>query len=368
MTAAFGFCGGGTGGHIFPALAVVRALQKLQPEAAIAYFGKSTGMESRIVPQQGLAFYGLEVTGLSRSLSVGNLKTLWQAGMAYGTARKILKQLRINAVLGTGGFVCGPVITAAASLRIPSVIHESNAVPGLTNRLLGSLASKVAVSHTITARYFDENKIVHTGFPLREGLSATRTEALYSQFGLTPDKITVFIFPGSLAARKINKTIIDLVPQLKNSLPQVQFLWMTGKADFAWVNKACETQGLAASVHEFIDDVPAALAITDLVIARAGAGTVAEISATGKPAILVPYPYATGDHQTKNAMILQKAGMARMVKDGQLHGKLLFSELRRMLDHLDALTECAEVWKHHYPKDAAHQLAQLMVELGERKK
>ncbi len=368
MTAAYGFCGGGTGGHIFPALAVVRALQKLRPEASIAYFGKSTGMESRIVPQQDLSFYGLEVTGLSRSLTMNNLKTLWQAGRAYGQARKILKQLKVNAVLGTGGFVCGPVIAAAASLRIPSVIHESNAVPGLTNRLLGTLATKVAVSHTITARYFDQNKIVHTGFPLREGLRMSRTPELYAQFGLNADKTTVFIFPGSLAARKINKTVIDLIPRLKNELPWAQFLWMTGKADFPLVSKACESQGLAASVYEFIDDVPAALAITDLVIARAGAGTVAEISATGKPAILVPYPYATGDHQSKNAMILQKAGMARMVKDGQLQAKVLFLELKRMLDHLEALTECAAVWKHHYPKDAAGQLAQLMADLGERRK
>lgn len=357
------FCGGGTGGHIFPALAVLQAMKLMLPKAEFYYFGKQNGMEAGIVSKQAITFYGLELAGLSRSLTPNNIRTIWKACQGYLRVKKIMKELQIQAILGTGGFVCGPVIAAAASLKIPSMIHESNVVPGLTNRLLGGLADKVAVSYPATARYFDEQKIAYTGFPLRQGIVQDRKDEHYRLFGLDPSKKTIFIFPGSLAARKINQAMMAVLPDLNKLAKQVQLLWMTGQTDYRQVREACARQQLLTSVHEFIEQVPEAYSISDLMVARAGAGTIAEISATATPALLIPYPFATGDHQTYNAKNLEQAGMAEVLRDQEVTGERLLGKLETMLLKLNQLHDYALVWQSNYPKHAARDLAQRMMTL-----
>ncbi len=362
--ASFAVCGGGTGGHIFPALAVAAELRRLEPAARVAFLGKADGMEQDLARRAGLPFYGLPVTGLSRSLSPRNLASLWRAARGFGQARGWLKTLQVRAVLGTGGFVCGPVILAAASLKIPSILHESNLVPGLTNRLLAGLAACVALGHEEARSHFPEAKTVVTGFPLRPDLDRPSRGQGCAVFGLDPARRVLFVFPGSLAARRINRAVAEVLPQLIHRLPDLQVLWMTGAADLGLARNLAEKLSLPVVIREFIHEVPEAYAAADLVLARAGAGTLAELSALGKPALLVPYPFATGNHQTYNANILVRAGAAEAVSDTELNGTLLLARLLEIFSRLESLALAAAAVRAVYPRHAAEQLAQKLLALA----
>ncbi|MCD4812415.1 undecaprenyldiphospho-muramoylpentapeptide beta-N-acetylglucosaminyltransferase [bacterium] len=370
MTAApgvYGICGGGTGGHIFPALAVVRELQKLAPDAKVYYFGKEKGMEEDLAQQRKLSFIGLKLSGLSRSLTWKNAVSLWQAGAGIGRARHTINQTGIQAILGTGGYVCGPVMLAAANLGIPSIIHESNFFPGLTNRWLGRWVTQVAVSHAPTGKHFSADKVVVTGFPLREGLDALDRESGCKVFGLDPARKILFVFPGSQAARRINRAIADLLPRLNQALPGLQMIWMTGEADYAMAKRVCEKSSVKVSLHAFVHEVPQAYAAADLVLARAGAGTIAELSTTGKPALLVPYPHAAANHQVHNAEVLQKYGSAEMMEDDGLNDETLLARLMKVFKRLRYMNDCGAVLRAGYPKYAARDLAGMLIALAAKK-
>jgi len=365
----FAFCGGGTGGHIFPALAVEEALRLRQPQARRIYFGKADGMERDLVLRRpDLTFFGLKLSGFSRSFAVArNTRAVWQAAAGFWEARRILKAQRVEAILGTGGFVCGPVILAAASLGIPSVIHESNFIPGLTNRWLGAWVKAVAVSHEQTRDYFSSGKVHWTGFPLRARLSEPDRPQGRAQFGLKDQGRVLFVFPGSLAARRINQAVAKMLPGFMKKNRDWQVLWMTGEAEFDAAGQAAAAFGGRVQVRKFIHEVPEAYAAADLVLARAGAGTIAELSATGKPSLLIPYPHAAADHQTHNAVILHKAGSAEVMADAQVDGPALAAKLQALIKRIPAMTACAEVLRAVYPKNAAGQLAEMMIAFAARR-
>jgi len=356
-------CGGGTGGHIFPALAVAAELQRQAPGERVLFFGKAHSMEEELAERAGLPFYGIPAAGLSRSLSLKNLAVIWKAMHGFQRAFSLLNKLRVQAVLGTGGFVCGPVVLAAAVQKIPTVIHESNIVPGLTNRLLSGPATRVAVGQAQSLAHFPAGKTLVTGFPLRLGLGRPMHAEGCAKFGLDPKRPVLFVFPGSLAARRINRAVAEALPQLSHQMPALQVLWMTGKTDFDFARRVVEKLGLPVETREFIYDVPEAYAAADLVLARAGAGTLAEWSALGKPSLLVPYPYATDDHQTYNAAALQRAGAAETIKDAELDGDKLLRVLRRMFANLERFAKKAAAIRDAYPRHAAEDLARLLIEL-----
>jgi UDP-N-acetylglucosamine--N-acetylmuramyl-(pentapeptide) pyrophosphoryl-undecaprenol N-acetylglucosamine transferase len=270
-------------------------------------------------------------------------------------------------VLGTGGFVCGPVILAAASLGIPSIIHESNLVPGLTNRLLAGAVTFIAVGHAETCAHFPAPKTVVIGFPLRPDLNRATREQGCAAFGLDPARRVLFVFPGSLAARRINRAVAEALPQLTQRLPDLQVLWMTGSADLGMARNVAEKLSLPVVIREFIHEVPEAYAAADLVLARAGAGTLAELSALGKPALLVPYPYATGDHQTYNAGLLVRAGAAAEMTDAECSGGVLLGKLLELFERQAGLEQAAAAVRAAYPQDAAEVLARKMIELAQKK-
>lgn len=360
----FAVCGGGTGGHIFPALAVAAELRRQAPDVQVVYFGKLESMEQELAGRANLPFYGIPAAGLSRSNYLKNAAVGLKITAGFFKARAALKTLKVRALLGTGGFVCGPVVLAAATLRIPTVIHESNIVPGLTNKLLSGVATVVATGQARSTAYFPAGKTVVTGFPLRPGLNEPTRAQGCAKFGLNPARRVLFVFPGSLAARRINRAVAGALPQLIHRLPNLQVLWMTGRADYEFARKVAEQFGLPVTVRDFIHDVPEAYAAADVVLARAGAGTLAELSATGKPSLLVPYPYATDDHQTHNAASLVQAGAAETVPDGQLDGGRLLEVVPRMFRNLAWLTEKAAAIRDAYPKHAAEDLAGIMIGLG----
>ncbi len=364
-------CGGGTGGHIFPALAVAETVRHLAPDQPIFYFGKANGMEKELATGRKIPFYGLELRGFSRAhtrptgiFAWNNWQSIWKATAGFQQARSLLKELKIGAVMGTGGYVGGPVVLAAVSLGLPSLIHESNCFPGLTNRFLGRLVRRVAVSHAETAKHFPAKKTVITGYPLRERLNEPSREQGCKAFKLNPQQRVCLIFPGSLGARKINSVLVETLPQLAKRVPDLQFLWMTGEADLAMARRAGENLGSRISIHSFIHQVPEAYAAADLVLARAGAGTVAELAATGKPALLIPYPYATAHHQEHNAALLQKQGMAEVMPDRNLTGPELMEKIIKVLKRLNIMTGRATEVKKDYPAEADQEIARWMITMA----
>jgi UDP-N-acetylglucosamine--N-acetylmuramyl-(pentapeptide) pyrophosphoryl-undecaprenol N-acetylglucosamine transferase len=360
----FAVCGGGTGGHIFPALAVAAELQRQLPDEPVVFLGKHASMEQELARRAGLSFEGLPAAGFARRWSLRNLVAVWKALRGFVRARRLLKKLGVRAVLGTGGFVCGPIVLAAATLKIPSVIHESNIVPGLTNKLLSRVATVVAVGQPRSLAHFPPGKTVVTGFPLRPGLNEPDKTQGCAPFGLDPARLVLFIFPGSLAARQINRAVAEALPQLCRRRPDLQVLWMTGKADFEFARRVVDQFKLPVVTREFIYEVPEAYAAADLVLARAGAGTLAELSATGKPSLLVPYPYATDNHQAYNAAVLADAGAAVIVPDKELGGDRLLAVLMDMFARLESLTRGAAAVRGAYPGHAAEELARILIELG----
>lgn len=358
--------GGGTGGHIFPALAVAAELRRQAPENPIYFLGKAGGLEEELAGRAGLPFFGLPAAGLQRRLSLHNLAAAGKALRAFFQARRWLRRHGVRSVLGTGGFVCGPVILAARTLGIFTVIHESNVVPGLTNRWLGHVATKVALGQKESAVKFPASKTVVTGFPLRPGLDAPSREEGCTLFGLESSRPVLFIFPGSLAARSINRAVAEMLPHLAKRLPTWQVLWMTGKADFEFAQRIQRQLSLPGVVREFIYEVPEAYAAADIVLSRSGAGTLAELSALGKPALLVPYPYATGNHQMYNAQLLQRSGAAVAVPDRGLNGEVLLATLEAMIRNLPSLRAGAAAVQAAYPRQAARDLAQMLLGLGQK--
>ena len=306
--------GGGTGGHIFPAIAVAQAIQQLAPDSQILFVGASGKMEMEKVPQAGYAIKGLTIAGMNRSNILKNWNLPFKLIKSFFQVRSIFNQFKPNAVFGVGGYSSFPVLKYAQSKGIPTFIHESNAFAGKANQWLGSQCDIIFTGTKGMEAFFPAEKIQVTGNPVRKNIAATvynKEEALL-EFGLLPGRKTVLIIGGSLGAASINKTIANHVDVFKNN--NIQLIWQTGKPNAAsYVNAAINAPNIC--VKTFIDNMSAAYAAADLVISRSGAMAVAEICLTGKPAIFVPYPHAAEDHQTFNAKVLVDAGAGLMVED-----------------------------------------------------
>ena len=340
--------GGGTGGHIYPALAIARGIKERHPEAEILYVGNNQGMEADIVPKEGLPFKGLAGAGLERKLSVRNLLVLWRTGLGFWQAVRTLRNWKPDVVIGTGGYVCGPVVLAAALGRIPTLIHEQNALPGVTNRILARFVDRVAVTFQESVQYFPRpHKVILTGLPVRpEILRATRPEGL-KKLGIGVDRFLLFSFGGSRGARTLNKAMIDVIKQFGGD-PRLSILHVTGSAGYEEFQKDCAAKGIDlaktgnVTIISYLYSMQDALAAADLVISRAGAATCAEITALGIPSILVPYPFAAENHQEHNALALEKEGAALMFLDRKVSGDLLCNRIAGFLEDRGKLAAMAE--------------------------
>lgn len=332
----FVLTGGGTGGHIYPALAIARGLKDRYPGAEILYLGNSSGMESDIVPKEGIPFTGIAAAGLERKLSLRNLLVLYQAWQGLRQAGKILRSWKPDVVIGTGGYVCGPVMLAAAFRRIPTLIHEQNALPGITNRILSRFASRIAITFAASAGYFPRREKVRlTGLPVRpEILQADKASGL-NKLGFEPGRFFLFSFGGSRGARTINKAMVEVIKSFADDA-RLNILHATGTTGYQEFLEDCAAFGLDLvklsniRIMPYVDNMHDALA-ADLVISRAGAATLAELTALGIPSILIPYPYASENHQEFNARALEKEGAAIVVLDSQLSGSLLCGKINELL-------------------------------------
>lgn len=317
--------GGGTGGHIFPAVSIANAIKELQPNTEILFVGAEGRMEMHRVPAAGYPIKGLPVAGFDRKNLLKNIPVLIKLFKSQRLARKIVKDFRPHAAVGVGGYASGPTLKVAGSMGIPTLLQEQNSYAGVTNKLLAKQAKKICVAYEGMERFFDKSKIILTGNPVRQGLlnhSIQREEAI-SSFGLDPQKKTVLILGGSLGARTINQCLMANLDKVKSS--GIQFIWQTGKIYIEEARKAVAQAGELPMLHvtDFISDMATAYSAADLVISRAGAGSISEFCLLQKPVILVPSPNVAEDHQTKNALALVNKNAALYVKDAEAKDLLL---------------------------------------------
>ena len=317
--------GGGTGGHIFPAVSIANAIRLQHPNAKILFVGAEGRMEMQRVPAAGYEIIGLPVAGFDRKHLLRNISVLIKLMRSQLKARRIVKAFQPDVAVGVGGYASGPTLKVAGMMGIPTLIQEQNSYAGVTNKLLAKQASKICVAYEGMERFFDKEKIILTGNPVRQGLlqhNMSREDAVRS-FQLDPAKKTVLIIGGSLGARTINNCVMQGLDKIRQS--GVQFIWQTGKIYISEARAAVSRAGELPMLHttDFIADMAAAYRAADLVISRAGAGSISELCLLGKPVILVPSPNVAEDHQTKNALALVNKEAALYVKDAEAGVKLL---------------------------------------------
>ncbi len=315
--------GGGTGGHIYPAIAIANAVKAKRPDAEILFIGAEGKMEMEKVPQAGYKIIGLPIAGLQRRLTLKNLKVPFLLLKSLNKAKKIIKDFRPDVAVGVGGYASGPTLKTAEKLNIPTVLQEQNSYPGITNKLLAKKANIICVAYDNMERFFPKDKILLTGNPVRQdilNLSHKRNEAL-AYFNLKNELQTVLVIGGSLGARTINQVIEKMLPYFKEN--NIQLIWQTGKYYAEKAKQAVnEINAETIITMPFISRMDYAYAAANIVISRAGALSVSEIAVAKKPAIFIPSPNVAEDHQTKNAMALVNHHAAIMVKDDEAQAKL----------------------------------------------
>lgn len=361
--------GGGTGGHIYPALAIAGGLKERYPGAEVLYIGTAKGMEADIVPQEGLPFQGIEASGLARKLSLRNLTVLLQAGRGFLQACRIIRRWRPDVVIGTGGYVCGPVVLAAALSRVPTLIHEQNAYPGVTNRILSRFARRVAVTFADSIKYFPRRAEVRlTGLPVRPEITAADRETALVKWRIPRDSFVLLSFGGSRGARAINRAMTAVIKNL-GSRPGLHIIHITGTAGYQEFMDDCASSGIMldklgnVTIMPYLYAMQDAMAAADLVISRAGAATLAELTVMGLPAILVPYPHAAENHQEFNARALEKEGAAIVILDRDLNGETLGEKVTALLERRELLAEMRAASKRQGKKEALKDIINCVDEI-----
>ena len=361
--------GGGTGGHIFPAVSIANAIKELRPDTEILFVGAEGRMEMHRVPAAGYPIKGLPVAGFDRKNLFKNIPVLIKLFKSQRLARKIVKDFQPHAAVGVGGYASGPTLKVASSMGIPTLLQEQNSYAGVTNKLLAKQAKKICVAYEDMERFFDKDKILLTGNPVRQGLlnhSTTREEAI-NTFGLDPNKRTILILGGSLGARTINQCLMENLDKVKSS--GVQFIWQTGKIYIKEAKAAVAKAGELPMLHvtDFISDMATAYCAADLVISRAGAGSISEFCLLQKPVILVPSPNVAEDHQTKNALALVNKNAALYVKDIEAKD-LLLDKAIEAVKQPDLLKNLSKNITELAFTDSANIIAKEVIKLAEKYK
>ncbi len=358
--------GGGTGGHIFPAVSIANAIKALRPDAKILFVGALGRMEMQRVPAAGYEIKGLPIQGFDRKNLLKNFKVLFKIWKSQRMAKQIIKEFRPQVAVGVGGYASGPTLNMAAAKGIPCLLQEQNSYAGVTNKLLAKKASKICVAYEGMERFFPAEKIMLTGNPVRQQLLDThisRDEAL-AAFGLDTTKKTVLIVGGSLGARTLNESVLQHLDLIRQS--EVQFIWQTGKYYSAEISERMKGQELPnLVVTDFISDMGAAYKAADVVVSRAGAGSISEFCLLGIPVILVPSPNVAEDHQTKNAMALVNKQAAIYVKDADAPQQLIQMALDVVRDAAKLKSLHENILKMALPA-SAEIIAKEVIKLAEK--
>lgn len=369
------FAGGGTAGHINPALAVAQYVAKKHPEAKISYIGKKGGMEERLVAASGFDFYGIDVAGFQRKLTVKNIfrniSAAEKALTSSSRSKKLLKKLAPDVVVGTGGYVSGPVLRQAAKLGIKTAIHEQNAYPGVTTKMLVPLVDTVmlAMSEAKTRLKLKKSPVI-TGNPVREEFLTLSKQTSRRELNL-PDMPVLLSAGGSLGAAPVNRAVLDLI-EAKWKDNDILFLHATGKGGYDTFVKELESRGVDLSapnviIKDYIDNMGQCMSAADLVIARAGAITLSELSVCGKPSILIPSPYVAENHQFHNAMSLKRAGAAEVIEEKDLSGEKLIEMVKAIIHNPEKLEHMGSAAKENAIPDASKRIYDEVMKLYKNK-
>ena len=359
--------GGGTGGHIFPAVSIANAIKEKRPDARILFVGAEGRMEMQRVPAAGYEIKGLPIAGFNRKNLLKNVSVLFKIMKSRRMARKILRDFNPQVAVGVGGYASGPTLNVAESMGIPTLLQEQNSYAGVTNKLLAKKAKRICVAYDGMERFFPKDSILFTGNPVRQNLleqNVSKDEAVRS-FGLVPGKATILIVGGSLGARTLNESMLGNLPLVKQQ-NKVQFIWQTGKYYSEEIQAELKRRGCPQNlvVMDFISDMRQAFAAADLIISRAGAGSISEFCLLGKPAILVPSPNVAEDHQTKNALSLVQKDAALYVTDADARRSLLPLAINTVSDHSRLEVLSFNIKKLARP-NAASDIADEVIKLAE---
>lgn len=361
--------GGGTGGHIFPAIAIADALKKLQPETEILFVGANDRMEMEKVPAAGYQIEGLDIAGFQRGSILKNLSLPFKILSSVKKSKSIIENFKPDAVVGVGGYASGPLLYAASTKNIPILIQEQNSYPGITNKWLAKKAKKICVAFDGMEKFFPKDRIIKTGNPIRTSaveIEGKKKEAL-EYFQLSPEKKTILVIGGSLGAGTLNKCMMNGVNGADFIVARAQFIWQTGKYDYKTIKEQ-----LGENVHPyfyvvpFLDRMDLAYAAADVIISRAGAGTIAELCIIKKPVILVPSPNVAEDHQTKNAQALVQQDAAVLVKDAEAKNTLVKTVLDLLKDKNQQQKLSAQIGKLAM-QDADLNIAKEVLKITENK-
>ncbi|MBY0012687.1 undecaprenyldiphospho-muramoylpentapeptide beta-N-acetylglucosaminyltransferase [Paenibacillus typhae] len=364
--------GGGTGGHIYPAVAVARQLEAEEGGSAFLYIGGKRGLESKLVPQENLPFKAIDITGFRRKISMDNVKTIMRFLKGVKASKEMLREFKPDVVIGTGGYVCGPVVYAASRLGIPTLIHEQNAIPGLTNKFLSRYADTVAVSFEGTESAFPGGKnVIYTGNPRATTVTAASPQRGYASLGIPEGSTVVLVVGGSGGAKAINRAMIEMVPFVGKG-NGVHYVYVTGESYFEETRKALRQKlgGEPSWLHvlPYVHNMPEVLACTSLIVNRAGASFLAEITALGIPSVLIPSPNVTNNHQEANARQLEREGAAVVLLEKDLTGKALHEAVQRIIGAESLRSSMAESSRRLGKRDSAALVVSELRRLAAKRK
>ncbi|MCE1224913.1 MAG: undecaprenyldiphospho-muramoylpentapeptide beta-N-acetylglucosaminyltransferase [Geobacteraceae bacterium] len=353
--------GGGTGGHLFPGIAVAEEFLSRDPANQVLFVGSERGIEARAIPRLGYQLELISAAGIRGKGSLAKLKGAAMMLYGYSQSRKILQQFKPDLVLGVGGYASLPMVMAARGMEIPRYIHEQNALPGMSNKVLSRVANKVFISLEESAKFFPKDCTLLTGNPLRKQILEMLTKDMPEQ--QQSETFQLFIFGGSQGAHALNVALPQALAQLdQNQRAVLKITHQTGEADLQQVQAAYQESGIAADVRPFIDDMATEYHRADLIICRAGATTIAEVTALGKACLFVPFPHATDDHQRKNAEALLKKGACEMLVEQEISGNGLSNAIARLMENRDALKLIGENAAALARLDAAKVIVDQMLE------
>lgn len=355
--------GGGTGGHLFPGLALAEEFKRRDPSTEVIFVGTEHGLEARVIPREGYTLKFLRAEGLVGVSIIKKLKAITKIFFSILDSHRIIKTVRPDIIIGVGGYASGIILFVASIKSIPTMIIEQNAIPGMTNKILGKFVDTVCISYQESISFFPGVRTFLTGNPVRLQVFKGNIEAAYKLFSLERDLFTVFIFGGSAGARSINRAMVDALNYLYDLKDKIQFLHQTGQRDYENIRDAYRKVGFKGTIAPFIYQMGEAYAVADIVISRAGATTLAELTALGKPAILIPYPYAAGNHQEVNAKKLVDMGAAKMILDREMKGEILAEMIRNLYENEKLRAEMQNNSKTIGRPDASEKIVDIAMSL-----
>ncbi|MDA8354418.1 MAG: undecaprenyldiphospho-muramoylpentapeptide beta-N-acetylglucosaminyltransferase [Firmicutes bacterium] len=358
--------GGGTGGHIYPALSIAKAVRRQNPQAEIGYIGTKNGLEARIVPKEGnIQFFDVEIQGFRRKLSLDNLQTVAKFLRAVRDCKQYIRDFQPDVVVGTGGYVSGPSLYAAARMGVPTLILEPDVLPGLTTRFLSRYVDTVAVSLSGSEKHLTKaERIIHTGNPRGTEVVRANAEAGRESLGIhDADKPVILIFGGSRGAKPLNDAVTEMMPKIREAR-HLHFVYVTGEVHYETVTANIKDDITNLTVRPYIYNMPDVLAGTSLVVGRAGASTLAELTALGVPSIMIPSPYVTNNHQEANARWLEEQGAGRMILERELSGERLWETIREIAEDADRRRQMSETARQLGRPDAAGEIVEELERLA----